>query len=187
MVSHSTAEVRFGQTGMRIDLGGIGKGAMAEEAVRVMRESGLTRGIVDAGGHVVVFSGKGDPAFRVGIKNPTDPARVFAVLSVTEGAVVTSGCYERFVEIQGTRYCHIVDPRTGLPVSSDLLSVTVLTRDGAAADAYATGLYVLGPEEGFSLAKSLPELEAVFLIDDGRNGIRMKATPGLTGRIELVE
>ncbi len=182
--SHSRSRVRLTQQGMRLDLGGIAKGYIAAEAVRIMKKRGLTRGIVDAGGDVVVFSGKGDKPFRVGIKNPLAPVQVFAILSVANGAVVTSGCYERFVEVQGRRICHIIDPRTGQPAEG-LLSVTVLTRVAAAADAYATALFVLGPEDGFSLAKSLPEVEAVFLMNGEGNQLRMKATPGLTGKLEL--
>ncbi|MFH1531215.1 MAG: FAD:protein FMN transferase [Pseudomonadota bacterium] len=183
--SHTRSRVRFTQQGMRLDLGGIAKGYIAAEAVNVMKKRGITRGIVDAGGDVVVFSGKGDQPFRVGIKHPMEPKQVFAILSVANGAVVTSGCYERFVEIGGKRICHIIDPRTGKPAGG-LLSVTVLARDASAADAYATALFVLGPDDGFSLAKSLPEVEAVFLIE-GDNGdkLRMKATPGLTGKLEL--
>jgi len=185
--SRSHSRVRLTQPGMRLDLGGIAKGYIAAEATRIMKKRGITRGIVDAGGDVVVFSGKGDKPFRVGIKHPLDTEKVFAVLSVANGAVVTSGCYERFVEIRGERVCHIIDPRTGRPAAG-LLSVSVLARDPAAADGYATALLVLGPEDGFSLAKSLPEVEAVFLMsgEDGRK-LRMKATPGLTGKLELAE
>jgi len=185
--SHTRSRVRLTQQGMRLDLGGIAKGFIAAEAARIMKKRGITRGIVDAGGDVVVFSGKGDKPFRVGIKHPMDPEQVFAVLSVANGAVVTSGCYERFVEVGGKRVCHIIDPRTGKPAAG-LLSVTVLARDASAADAYATALFVLGPEDGFSLAKSLPEIEAVFLIEaDGGDKVRIKATPGLTGKLELAD
>ena len=185
--SHARSRVRFIQPGMRLDLGGIAKGFIAAEAARIMKKRGITRGIVDAGGDVVVFSGKGDKPFRVGIKHPMDPERVFAILSVANGAVVTSGCYERFVEVGGKRVSHIIDPRTGEP-SEGTLSVTVLARDASAADAYATALFVLGPEDGFSLAKSLPEIEAVFLIEaEGGDKLRMKATPGLTGKLELAD
>jgi len=185
--SRTRSRVRLAQPGMRLDLGGIAKGYIAAEAARIMKRRGVTRGIVDAGGDVVVFSGKGDKPFRVGIKHPLDSEEVFAVLSVANGSVVTSGCYERFVEIGDERVCHIIDPRTGKPAAG-LLSVSVLARDAAAADGYATALFVLGPEDGFSLAKSLPEVEAVFLVasEDGRK-LRMKATPGLTGRLELAD
>jgi FAD:protein FMN transferase len=185
--SHSRSRVRLTQPGMRLDLGGIAKGFIAAEAARIMKKRGITRGIVDAGGDVVVFSGKGDEPFRVGIKHPMNPERVFAILTVANGAVVTSGCYERFVEIGGKRVCHIIDPRSGKPAEG-LLSVTVLARDASAADAYATALFVLGPDDGFSLAKSLPEVEAVFLIEAaGGEKLRMKATPGLTGKLELAD
>lgn len=185
--SHARSRVRLTQPGMRLDLGGIAKGYVAAEAARIMQKRGITRGIVDAGGDVVVFSGKGDKLFRVGIKHPMSTENVFAILSVANGAVVTSGCYERFVEIDGKRVCHIIDPRSGKPAKG-LLSVSVLARDAAAADAYATALFVLGPEDGFALAKSLPEVEAVFLLEaDGGEKLRMKATPGLTGKLELAE
>lgn len=188
-ISHSQSRVTMTTPGMEVDLGGIAKGYIIGEAAELMKKGGISKGIVDAGGDVVLFSGKGDQSFRVGIRDPLSPSdapKNIAVLSLSDGAVVTSGCYERYFELDGEKICHIIDPRTGQPAKGPL-SVTVVARDASSADAYATALYVLGEEDGFSLAKSLPDVDAVFLVDDGKGGVAIKATPGLAGKLELLK
>mgnify|MGYP002725628026 CR=1 FL=1 len=185
-LSRSKSTVTLSELGMKIDLGGIAKGYIAQRALSVMTKHGISRGIVDAGGDVVMTSGKTDKAFRVGIKNPRTGEGKYAILSVASGAVVTSGCSERTINIGNKRYCHIIDPRTGKPVSNELLSITVLAKEASAADAYATALYVLGSQDGFALAKSLPEIEAVFLYQNENGQIKRRVTPGLKGKIEYI-
>ena len=180
--SRTKSLVSLEKAGMRLELGGIIRGIVGEEVKKVLQKYGITRGIVDLDGDILLFSGKGDPEFKVGINHPLKPGTHYAVLSIAEGAVMTTACYGNATEAG----CNIVDPRSG-KVSTSLLSVTVTARDAAAADAYSTAFFVLGADEGFALAKSLPEVEAVFLMSDGAGGVTMKATPGLKDRVTLAQ
>jgi len=153
--------------GTRIGFGAIGKGYAANRAVFVLRERGVTGGIVNAGGDLVVFGFQEDGApWRVGIANPLDRNRVFAWLDLTDQAIVTSGDYENFIELDGKRYSHILDPRTGWPVE-ELRSVTIVCPDGELADALATGVSVLGVQKGLSLVNRLKGIEAMLVDKDG--------------------
>lgn len=149
--------VRLARRGMRLDLGGIAKGFASDEAVKVLRREGIARALVAGAGDIV----GGDPppgrdGWSVAIA-PLDPGAAGAapegVLELHNAAVSTSGDTERYVEIDGRRYAHIVDPRTGLGVV-DRCTVTVVAGDGATADALDTAVYVLGPERGLPLVES---------------------------------
>lgn len=154
--------------GMRIGLGGIGKGYAANRAVAVLREMGASGGLVNAGGDLVAFGQDAEGAsWRVAIADPINEGRVFAYLDLTEQAVVTSGDYERFVEIDGKRYAHILDPRTGYPVEG-ARSVTVICPDGELADALATSVFVLGPEAGLAIIDQLRGIEALVIDEGGK-------------------
>ena len=117
MAVNGDHKVTLRKQSMALDLGGVAKGAIADRAARLMKQQGIKRGIVDAGGDLVLFNSVGEEPFRVGIKHPERPDTVFAVLSIDNAAVVTSGCYERFENVAGRTICHILDPHTGQPVS----------------------------------------------------------------------
>ena len=153
--------------GTQIGFGAIGKGYAANRAVFVLKEHGVTGGVVNAGGDLVIFGTQenGEP-WRIGIANPLDREKVFAYLDVTEQAVVTSGDYENYIEIEGKRYSHILDPRTGYPVQ-ELRSVTIVCPDGELADALATGVSVLGVEAGLALVDRLHGVEAMLVDQNG--------------------
>ena len=153
--------------GARIGFGAIGKGYAANRAVIVMKELGATGGVVNAGGDLVIFGRQddGDP-WRIGIANPLDRDEIFAFLDVTGQAIVTSGNYENYIEVDGKRYSHILDPRTGWPVE-ELRSVTIVCPDGELADALATGVSVLGVEKGLDLVNRLNGIEAMLVDRDG--------------------
>jgi len=160
--------VELPRPGMRIGFGGIGKGYAANRAVLVMQETGVAGALVNAGGDVVAYGHQdGGAPWRVGIADPLVAGRIFAYLEVTDQAVVTSGDYERFVVIDGERYAHILDPRTGWPVRG-VRSVTVVCPDGELADALATAVFVLGVEEGLRLAEALHGVEALVVDGEGR-------------------
>jgi len=128
-----------------IDLGGIAKGYGIDQAVRAMRDTGAIAGLVDVGGDVRSFGRRPDgQPWRIGIRSPFDETLI-ATLAVEDRAVCTSGNYQRFIEIDGRRYSHIVDPRTGQPAEITP-SVTVVAPTAAVADAWATALSVLGKE-----------------------------------------
>jgi len=155
--------VQLLKKGMRLDVGGIGKGYAAQAAVDVLKREGVSRALVAGSGDIAV----GDPppgrkGWTIGVA-PLDasspPQRYF---SLANGAVSTSGDAEKYVEIDGKRYSHIVDPRTGVGVI-DRCSVTVVAPDGGTADSLDTAVYVLGPDRGLPLIEATPGAAALIV------------------------
>ncbi|MBD3366827.1 MAG: FAD:protein FMN transferase [Candidatus Eisenbacteria bacterium] len=149
-----------------LDLDGIIKGYAVDRAVEVLREAGIEAAIVDAGGDVG-FLGRSPngPAWRVGVKHPRRDGLI-GVLAVDGGSVATSGDYQRYVDVDGVRYHHLIDPATGYP-ARDLASVTVWARSALDADALATAVFVMGPDDGLALAERLEHVEALIVTPDG--------------------
>ncbi len=146
--------------GMTLDLGGIGKGYAIDEALRVLREHGFERAMVDASGDIGVGAAPpGMPGWRIAIAapDPKDPPEAF--LWLTHATVAHSGDAWQYVEIDGTRYSHIIDPKTGLGLT-DGLAATVIAPDALAADALASAVSVLGPERGLALIERTPGVAA---------------------------
>lgn len=165
------------KAGMRLDLGGIAKGYVVQDTLRVLREQGVPAAMVDAGGDL----GLGEPppgraGWRIGV-GTTDPKgspRIYLCLSRT--AVATSGDMWQYVIIDGVRYSHIVDPRTGLGLT-DHSTVTIVTADGTTADALSTAVSVLGSEQGLQLVESIPGVAACILrLHDGRPEVHESRT-----------
>jgi thiamine biosynthesis lipoprotein len=137
-----------------IDLGAIGKGAGCDVAVEAYRESGADHAIVAVGGSVGVYGTKADGSpWRIGIRNPNsdDASSTMGTISISEGFVSTSGTYERMFEQDGVTYHHILDPKTGYPADSGLVSVTVYCQNGALSDGLSTACLVLGVEDALPL------------------------------------
>jgi thiamine biosynthesis lipoprotein len=153
------------EPGMKIGFGAIGKGYAAGRARDVMRKMGIKSGVVNAAGDLTAWGNQpdGQPWF-VGIADPAEKDKVFSWLTVNETAVVTSGSYEKYVEFNGKRYAHIIDPRTGYPVSG-LKSVTIVCPNAELADALATATFVLGKEEGLYLINQLKGVECLIITD----------------------
>ena len=163
--------VLLGEPGMALDLGGVAKGYIVDEAVETLRSQGITSALVDAGGDIRVLGPRGDgEPWRTAVRNPaTEDGLPFpAVLAVVDRAVVTSGNYARYVEIAGRRYTHIIDPRTGWP-ETEVTSATVVGPDATSADALATALAVLGARRGLQLVESLPGYECLIITGQGPN------------------
>jgi len=155
------AEVRLPSTGWgeltstaRLDLGGIAKGYAVDQAVRALRTAGVTNGIVDAGGDLRLLGSRDGRPWRIGIPDPGRPERIARALFLRDAAVATSGDYERFFVVDGVRYHHIVDPRTGYPAPATR-SFTVVLPDGMSADAAATAGFVLGPGPGLEFVAGI--------------------------------
>ncbi len=139
--NEATHTVQFSVEGVRLDLGGIAKGYMCDRGIALMRQYGVKRGLIDAGGDIVLFDDRSNPEpFRIAVRSP-DGHGVLETLKLTEGAIVTSGNYERYVVIKGHRYSHIINPVTGWP-ADHCRSVTVTGPSGAVADAWATAMAV---------------------------------------------
>lgn len=151
----------------RIGFGAIGKGYAANRAVLVLQGLGITSGVVNAGGDLIAFGRQENGArWEIGIAHPRHPDRVLATLPLSEQAVVTSGDYESFFWIDGKRYAHILDPRTGYPVDH-VQSVTVVCPDAELADGLATAVAVLGPTDGLHLVEQLKGIEALLVDMEG--------------------
>jgi len=151
------------QPGTRIGFGAIGKGYAANRALRVMVAMGIKSALVNAGGDLVATGVQEDGApWQISIQHPRERKRLLAQLRITEQAVVTSGDYERFFMVDGKRYSHIIDPRTGYPVEG-MQSVTVICPDAELADALATTVFVLGAEKGLELVNRLKSVDAIVV------------------------
>ncbi len=165
---------------MKIGLGGIAKGYIVDRAAQVVRQAGFTEFSINAGGDLYVSGDKGGKQWRVGIQSPRDKKAMLAVIPIANTAVATSGDYERFFMFDGQRYSHIIDPQTGYPANKSQ-SVTVLAPRAYQADALATGVFVLGPEEGMKLIESLTGVEALIVAKDGS----LSLSSGLAGQLKI--
>ncbi len=151
--------------GTEIDLGGIAKGYAIDRAVEALRSAGARDFLVDAGGDLYLAGTKGGRPWRIAIQHPRAD-RYLRIVEPLEGALVTSGDYERFFEWDGQRFHHILDPRTGEPARG-CQSVTVWAPAAVDADALATAVFVLGPEEGLRLLEREPGVEGLIVASDG--------------------
>ncbi|MBO5929337.1 MAG: FAD:protein FMN transferase, partial [Clostridia bacterium] len=164
MLTNTTAQLSANGA---VDLGGIAKGYIADAVCRVLKEKGVTSALIDLGGNIVMCGNKKGEPFRIGVKDPFDTTRLCAVITGEDSSVVTSGVYERGFTVDGVRYHHILDPKTGMPVDNGLASVTVVCRSSAMADAFSTACFVLGEEKGMALVQSQDNVEALFIRTDG--------------------
>lgn len=160
--------VYLNRPGQAVDLGGIAKGYAADEVKRILMQGKVNSAVINLGGNIITIGKRPDGSpWRIGIQNPLAPTgEHVGSISVESKTVVTSGSNERFFMKNGTRYHHILDPRTGNPAQSGLLSVTVVCNRSVVADALTTALFILGMEKGMALLKTF-EAEAVFLTEEG--------------------
>ena len=170
--------VMLRRPGQRIDLGGIAKGYAADGLRELLRRHGVRRALLDLGGTVLSLGGR----LPVGIRDPFRPTGApMGTLMLEDRTMVTSGVYERFAWLDGHRYHHIVDPRTGYPSESGLVSVTLVGENGAALDALATAALILGPERSVPLLTE-QGMDAIFVTDQGQ----VLITRGLKNEFRLL-
>ncbi|WP_457615568.1 FAD:protein FMN transferase [Lutibacter sp.] len=154
--------------GMKIGFGAIGKGYAADKAKQLLISKGVKAGIINASGDMNTWGKQPNGKdWTVAITNPLNKHNSFAILPITNEAVVTSGNYEKYVTFNGKRYTHIIDPRTGYP-SSGITSVTVFAPKAELADALATSIFVMGPEVGINRINQLPKIECIIIDDKGK-------------------
>ena len=153
--------------GMKLGLGGIAQGYIADKIKEVLQEKGCTSGLVNVSGDINTWGKQPNgQSWSVGIINPMNKNKVFATFILDDSAVETSGSYEKFVVFNGKRYSHIIDPRTGYPASG-IVSVSVFAKQTELADALATGIFVLGIEVGLDLVNQLNGIDCVIVDDKG--------------------
>ena len=167
-VDTEASAASLARAGMEVDLGAVAKGFAAREAEAAIRDAGGTSAMLDLGGNVTVIGTKEDGSpWRVAVKDPRDTGSYLCVLALTDVTLSTSGGYERYFEEDGVRYHHIIDPETGYPADSGLLSVTVVSADHLLADALSTALFVAGPEEALDFWRSRDDFELVLCTGQG--------------------
>lgn len=170
--------------GMQLDVGGLGKGFVAAAALQVIRQYGFTSAMVNAGGKIVTGqSPPGKDGWLIGINSPGEKDELLPVfLLLREMSVATSGDIYQFVEFDGKRYSHIVDPKTGIGLTRRV-NVTAVARDGTTADWLATACSVLSAKASFKLIKKIPG--AALLIAENRNGkVIKKTSPGFKNYLQ---
>jgi thiamine biosynthesis lipoprotein len=159
--------IQFLQRGMQVDFGAFAKGYAVDCAVDRLKEEGIDSAIVNAGGDIYCLGKKFNKPWKIGIQNPRDKNSLLADLELEDSAVATSGDYEQFVEINGKRYSHIIDPRTGYPVDNDVASVTVVAKNAITADIVATSVFLLGKEKGIRVFEKYEGVEKIIVIEQG--------------------
>jgi len=154
--------------GMKLGLGGIGQGYIADKVKEVLQAKGCTAGIVNVSGDINTWGSQIDgKPWTVGVVNPVNKNKVFATFPLIDSAVETSGSYEKYVTFNNIRYSHIIDPRTGYPATG-VVSVSVFAKQTEIADALATGVFVLGVEVGLNLINQLKGIECIIVDDKGK-------------------
>ncbi|OGW72823.1 MAG: hypothetical protein A3J72_00400, partial [Nitrospirae bacterium RIFCSPHIGHO2_02_FULL_40_19] len=184
ILDKKSSSVYLKKKGMLIDPGGITKGYAADKAVEALKREGIKSGLVSISGDIKAFGLKPDSKpWKIGIRNPRAENKedeIMATIEVTDMAISTSGDYERYFIIDGKRYHHILNPRTGYP-ADECRSVSIIAKDGSITDPFSTGIFILGAEKGIKL---LEEMGIDGIIVD-KNG-KIHTTPNLRGKLEII-
>ena len=180
-LNNENATVYLKNPGCVIDLGGIAKGYASEKIADLLRNEGVKSGIIDLGGNVYVIGAKNySESWKVGIRDPLEPDGTPAlILGVKDTSVITSGAYERYKIIDGKKYSHFFDPKTGESITNDLLSATLVTPEGSLADGLATAFMAAGYEKSIEIIKKLEKNIGVIFIKQNVNGAEILATENL--------
>lgn len=165
LLNEERSEVMLAEKGMRIGFGGIGKGYAADKARALLQNEGVESGIVNASGDLVTWGvqANGEP-WTIGIAHPDSAHLPFSYLNITDMAIATSGNYEKYIVVDGKKYSHTINPKTGLPVTG-IKSVTIISPSAEIADAMATPVTIMGIKAGLSLINQINHL-ACIIIDD---------------------
>ena len=168
VLDESNHSVFLPEEGMKIGFGAIGKGYAADKAKKLLQDHGTPAGIINASGDMNTWGKQPDGQdWKVAITNPMDKDKAFALVPLKQGAVVTSGNYEKYVVFNGIRYTHIIDPKSGYPAHG-IISATVFAPSAELADALATSLFVMGKEAGIARINQMPNIECILIDDAGQ-------------------
>lgn len=154
--------------GMKIGFGAIGKGYAADKVRTMLKKNGVTAGIINASGDLTAWGHQPDGAnWMIGITNPLNKNKIFSWFPIVDAAVATSGNYEKFVEFDGVKYSHIIDPRTGYPATG-LVSVTIFANSAELCDALATSIFITGTETGINIINQIKGVECIVVDDKNK-------------------
>lgn len=168
LLNRDARTISFAIPGMELDLGAIGKGYAVDRAVEILREESVSAALVVAGSSTVYALGTPpeEDGWKIHVPDPLDRTRKISTVKLRDQAISTSGNYERFFELDGRRYCHVMDPRTGIPVEG-VLQTTLIGSDGAMTDAVSNALFVLGTD-GEKLLSNFEQAGVLSVLTDGR-------------------
>lgn len=168
ILEESNSSIKLKQEKQALDVGGIAKGFAADEVRNIFIKHSIKSALIDLGGNIFALGNKIDNTpWRVGIQNPFKPRGEFiGILSVVNKSIVTSGNYERYFMKDGRRFHHIIDPKTGYPSESKIISATIISDDSIDGDGLSTGIYILGVEKSLSIIESIEGVEAVLVTED---------------------
>ncbi len=168
LLNKADTTVFLSKPGMKIGFGAIGKGYAADKAKALLIKEGVVAGIINASGDMSAWGTQPDGKdWTVAITNPLNKQKAFAWLPIQDGAVATSGDYEKFITLNGKKYSHIIDPRTGYP-STGLVSVTIFSPKAELCDALATAIFVMGKDVGMDRINQLPQTECILIDELGQ-------------------
>ncbi|HEY4540240.1 MAG TPA: FAD:protein FMN transferase [Faecalibacter sp.] len=168
IINEEASTIFLKKPGMKIGFGSTGKGYAADKARELMLQLGINAGIIDASGDMTTWGTQPDgKPWRIGINNPFNRYQMADILSLKKAAVTTSGDYEKFVVIDGKRYSHIINPKTGMP-STGLTGVTVIGPNAEMCNGFSTSMMVLGKEKGLAFINQQKEYAALLITDNGK-------------------
>lgn len=160
--------IKFLNRKTKIDFGGVAKGYAVDRARDILAAHGIKNGLVNLGGNMFALGyAPGNKKWKIGVEDPVNKGKLLRSFELKDKAISTSGNYERFFEIEGERYSHIINPVTGEPCRG-IVSVTVIADSAEEADALSTAIFVMGEEKGINLAKSIKGIKVLMLKEDGR-------------------
>lgn len=167
VVDPDTRAIQFSVPGMELDLGAIGKGYAVDQAVEILNDAGVQAALVVVGSSTVYALGTppDEEGWKIHVPDPAERTRKISTLRLRDRAISTSGNYERFFDLDGRRYGHVMDPRTGMPVEG-VLQTTLIGSEGAMTDAISNALFVLGTD-GEELLRKVGDVSALSVLTDG--------------------
>ncbi|KGE12858.1 FAD:protein FMN transferase [Sphingobacterium deserti] len=168
ILDSNACTIFLAREGMKIGFGSIGKGYAADRCRSILIKSGVTSGLINASGDIATWGNQlgGDP-WLIGLRNPFNQHKMIRLLKLRESAVATSGSYEKYVEFEGKRYAHIINPKTGYP-STGLVSVTIYGPSAEFANGLSTSIMVMGLKAGIKLLHKYPAYKGIFVTDRGK-------------------
>lgn len=186
VLNEAKSTISFRKEGMALDFGGIAKGYATDRAIKILHENGIDNAVVRLGGSIYCLGRKSrNEPWKIGIQHPRDKDKLFLEIKLENVAIDTSGDYERYFVLDGKRYSHIIDPRTGYPIGEDTISSTVIAPDAVTADILATSLEVVGTK-GVQCAESVKGVDVIMVFErGGRFFVNM--SDGIRDRYEIVE
>lgn len=168
ILNESNQAIMLENKNQALDVGGIAKGFAADEVRDIFYKNNIRSALIDLGGNIFVLGNKEDgTSWRIGIQNPFEPRGEFVgILSATNKSVVTSGNYERYFMKDGQRFHHIIDPKTGYPSQSKIISATIISDNSIDGDGLSTGVYILGVDKSLEIIEAIEGIDAIFITED---------------------